>query len=458
MRAAVPHYMKDMNQASPGHRFSLYFKGWTERWTLADTEKQRVLNDVVKLNHEDRLLLSALIGRQQAQAKTLGETVFATVACSTAPFVTGMGYEHPLENGFAFLSPYGLPYLPGSSVKGVLRRSAEELVLSGQADGFDMLDVWLLFGFDGNAGFLSDRASIAKAFSAPERLADWLKQVLPDDFKKRGLDDPYAFLEALPGDQTLRRSLFNMGALSFWDAFPSGNLTVEIMTPHHSNYLQGKDTPHDSEKPNPIPFLAIAPGAKFHFFVQQIGDAGGCDWRAVLAQCFMHAFEWLGFGAKTAVGYGAMVEDPVIVERRKREKEARRKAEEEQRRREEEARRRQEEERRAKEEEKRRRAELGAMPEHQRALVEAEGKLQALRKRMTKLDLSGYGDLRHLIKDLLNKAEQWDEIARAKVADWIENTLDGLEDGWRHPDMKSKKRKEWERKTRAALDKLRKKT
>src|SRR5690625_7299883 len=48
-------------------------------------------------------------------------------AITTAPFATGLGNEHPTENGFAFLNPYGLPYLPASGVKGVLRQAAREL-------------------------------------------------------------------------------------------------------------------------------------------------------------------------------------------------------------------------------------------------------------------------------------------------------------------------------------------
>ena len=52
-------------------------------------------------------------------------------ATAIAPFTTGLGNEHPLENGFAFFNPYGLPYLAGSGVKGVLRQAARELA-SGQ--------------------------------------------------------------------------------------------------------------------------------------------------------------------------------------------------------------------------------------------------------------------------------------------------------------------------------------
>jgi CRISPR-associated protein Cmr6 len=105
-------------------------------------------------------------------------------------------------------------------------------------------------------------------------------------------------------------------------------LLVDVMTPHQTHYYQpkaggarandkntaGSSSPHDSGQPNPIHFLTVPPGSGFVFHV-------ACDparllpvlqdgrWRERLAEAFEHAFEWLGFGAKTAVGYGAMARD-----------------------------------------------------------------------------------------------------------------------------------------------------
>lgn len=36
------------------------------------------------------------------------------------------------------------------------------------------------------------------------------------------------------------------------------------------------------------------------------GEDGRPQWQTLLTAAFEHAFEWLGFGAKTAVGYGTM--------------------------------------------------------------------------------------------------------------------------------------------------------
>jgi len=106
---------------------------------------------------------------------------------------------------------------------------------------------------------------------------------------------------------------------------------VEIMTPHYGHYYQqhagprsgGSTTPHDSGQPNPIHFLTVPPDSQFTFhvicdtpFLRRIAQPlvepdSDCRpaWQTLIDAAFELAFEWLGFGAKTAVGYGAMARD-----------------------------------------------------------------------------------------------------------------------------------------------------
>jgi CRISPR-associated protein Cmr6 len=98
---------------------------------------------------------------------------------------------------------------------------------------------------------------------------------------------------------------------------------VEIMTPHQSHYYQdkavaGSTSPHDSGSPNPISFLTVPPQSQFAFHVvcntaqleHLAPDLAANDrWKVLLTEAFEHAFAWLGFGAKTSVGYGAMDRD-----------------------------------------------------------------------------------------------------------------------------------------------------
>lgn len=261
-RAAVPAYVgQDFSACPPGHRFNLYFRVWTDQWKKEETSTA-ALRDVLCLPANARALLDALIERQLQMAQAIpAEQLCVIDAQATSPFATGLGLEHPIENGFAFLAPYGLPYLAGSAVKGVLRRAAEELCADGELD-FDPALIDALFG---------------------------------------------------PEDTLAARR----GTLTCWDVLPQFDaMTLDIMTPHQSGYYQGNESPHDAGKPTPIPFLALPAGAKFRFvlrfepsLVPAASRAALADWQAVALRIARHAFDWLGFGAKTAVGYGAMALD-----------------------------------------------------------------------------------------------------------------------------------------------------
>ena len=314
--AAVPAYLgTDFSNASPGLRFGMYLPLWGVNrrtgqllWSTSDIDhavrgqqreereikvenKTSALLQACKLTSHDKAAMRALAGRQNHIAQSTPH-VLTLDAIATAPFTTGLGNEHPLENGFAFLNPYGLPYLPGSGVKGVLRQAARELASGewGESHGWDAEEIHLL----------ERKGQAAIELSVIDVL-----------FGR----------ETESGDSDHVR-----GALSFWDALPQipgDTLAVDIMTPHQSHYYQQRQdrksgdstSPHDSGAPNPISFLTLPPGTGFAFHVvcdathlERLAPdlAHGQRWQTLLTAAFEHAFEWLGFGAKTAVGYGAM--------------------------------------------------------------------------------------------------------------------------------------------------------
>ncbi len=211
------------------------------------------------------------------KARNLQEFVTNTLdGCSrmfvtTAPFVTGMGLAHPVENGFLWHHTLGVPYLPGSSVKGLVRTWMEH---------------WLE----------ADRETLHCLFGK----------------------------ETQPGQEGC------VGNLIFFDAFPVGNvnLIAEVMTPHDGGWRQKEaPAPSDWHSPVPIPFLAIAPGAKFQFCIapRPGGDATEEDAETVM-NCLEEALQWLGAGAKTAVGFGRFEDEETWKRRieeaaRKKEKE-----------------------------------------------------------------------------------------------------------------------------------------
>lgn len=336
--AAVPKYLgQDFSHASPGLRFGMYLPLWGVNrrthellWSTADIDyavrgqqreereikvenKTFALQQACKLTPNDKATMAALAQRQSHTAQACTD-VLTLEATATAPFTTGLGNEHPLENGFAFLNPYGLPYLPGSGIKGVLRQAARELA-SGQ---------W------------GDTCG-------------WTEELIHQPPWSDGRKIDLSVLDALFGRETEDGSSDHVrGALSFWDALPQipgDSLSVDIMTPHQSHYYQQKNerksgssiSPHDSGAPNPISFLTLPPGTHFTFHVR-------CDmahlewlapdlahnqrWQTLLTAAFEHAFEWLGFGAKTAVGYGAMQSQAQVERARERARQQAEKARE----------------------------------------------------------------------------------------------------------------------------------
>jgi len=343
--AAVPNYLQDhdFSSASPGMRFGLLLPIWTN---LKDQEaeikkrasaKSKQGQELSRLLEEqgmeaaisflrnqksnplpglwdkndfaarqawghikaDKGAIKAIAGRQSAIIGAIPDPGRLSLsAIATAPFTTGLGNEHPLENGFAFLNPYGLPYLPGSGVKGVLRQAARELASGDWGDS-----PWQAF----------NRSLSGVEANAP-------------DFDSA---QSATYLDALFGREDSNDAL--RGALSFWDVIPQikgDSLMVEIMTPHQGHYYQqkpaaGSTSPHDSGQPIPISYLTVPPGSVFTFHVvcdlahlERIAPELARDgrWKTLVTAAFEHAFAWCGFGAKTAVGYGAMVRDHLAEE------------------------------------------------------------------------------------------------------------------------------------------------
>lgn len=299
--AATPRYMRDnalgfYDTLSPAAKFYTFFPIWQNDWMMDAKAKNAALDQILPYSAAAQAQTKALIARQDTLMGNIDTRLKLSVSAkSLAPFMTGTGMEHPLENGFAFIQPYGLPYLAGSSVKGVLRNTARllcENAFGEGSHGWTAKTEEALFGSDVPTGNENS-------------------------------------------DQFLR------GALTFWDVIvspkvsnvsgkPPQAMSVDILTPHQSHYLQDGETPHDSGAPVPVPFLCVAAGADFNFHItanpyllEQAGLAG-C-WQDMLQTCFSYTLDWFGFGAKTAVGYGVLKLDTAKLEREKleREKQAR---------------------------------------------------------------------------------------------------------------------------------------
>jgi len=334
--ALVPEKIgQSFDDAPPGHRYRLYLQFWQHNFAPTQKEKLQALKPACKLPEHTKKLMQALAKRSVTEESA---TTHCIEAKSTSPFATGLGWEHPNENGFAFLDPYGLPYLPGSGVKGVMRLAAEQLALEpplppgeGRGEGnlqWNMADVWLMFGFDANSAIFdhsSDNSMREAWLDRREQLIDEpaLQQFI--QASKPG-HAPREFLENLekPG---FRNEIHTQGCLRFWDVIPEladSKMEVDILNPHYGDYYHNGRTPHDAGQPIPVFFLTVPPGSTFCFRVdllapQRLGERQKESWKCLLKAAFDHAFDWLGFGAKTSVGYGAIQIDKEAQAKRERD-------------------------------------------------------------------------------------------------------------------------------------------
>lgn len=210
--------------------------------------------------------LEEAVSRQAGVALALGGIVLRLR--NTARFATGLGREHPVENGFAWHPTLGTPYLPGSGLKGVLR-ARRRLLRQGGAS-------------------------------------------------------------STPGD-ALMGEAGQAGSVIVLDLLPVAppTLVAEIMTPHYGPYYSAATgavpPPADWFDPTPIPFLAVEAGQSWQCAIIPAAGRRTPDreeWGSIECQ-LLDALSWLGAGAKTALGYGIFELDEAATRSRRKEASAR---------------------------------------------------------------------------------------------------------------------------------------
>ncbi|MFN3267124.1 MAG: type III-B CRISPR module RAMP protein Cmr6 [Deinococcales bacterium] len=135
-------------------------------------------------------------GRYQAALQSLGATCQA--ARVLGRMVVGLGSESVWENSLSIHRTYGVPFIPGSALKGLCSSYAHRFL--GEA--------W-------QKGSQAQRSAFGETDSR--------------------------------------------GYVQFFDALPvpqSWSLEREVMTVHHQDYYSGKAAPSDWDDPNPIPFVS----------------------------------------------------------------------------------------------------------------------------------------------------------------------------------------------------------
>lgn len=267
-----PLYKMEFNptgKPSRGHSglwYERFFNGYDAKWLVDTGARSRWITSVTgECGQLDQLRAAAqnrisLLDGLQGRWGTFQ---------SNWHFVTGLGLPHPVENGFAWHPTLGVPYLPGASVKGLVRSWVESWDESlDEAQRKDRLYRW--FGTDNK--------------------------------------DPKEQDETIP---------MTTGGFIFFDATPIAPATIgpDIMTPHMGKWYEKGDEnpmapetmPGDWHDPVPVSFLVVEK-ATLLFSVAPRSAAMAQDLKLVW-EALISALEWLGAGAKTAVGYGRFDHD-----------------------------------------------------------------------------------------------------------------------------------------------------
>lgn len=282
----------DTNQILSDHSIDNYslkvnrfIHGFRDQYTVDSPAFLQNIAGLVlsKSNHH---LLSQLQMRFDEQLESMESST-----CLTSSFtlqndfrlIPGLGGANVMETNLTLHHIYGIPYLPGSSLKGLARAFAIE-------------ELREIYGI--------------KTYKQVEQLL--LVEELDTD--SLGGYPRSLSLETI----TMYRHLFGTqeraGDALFFDAYPIGNVQteVDVMTPHYKDYYDEMEKkspyqwPVDYLDPTIIPFLVVKGTTfKFRIAVRFNRRKGSSDfYLKKVTQLLKDGLQGLGIGAKTMVGYG----------------------------------------------------------------------------------------------------------------------------------------------------------
>lgn len=159
--------------------------------------------------------------------------------------MVGHSAGNSVETSIALQHVYGVPYIPGSSIKGLARKYATDRRLPGKV-------IAALFGADDEIDGVAPGAGCVIWHDA------------------------------------------------WWDTATGGDpLELDIVTVHHPDYYQGGGMASDMD--SPVPNAQLAARGKFLFVLE--GDA---QWTELALGILRKALMYRGIGSKTAAGYGVL--------------------------------------------------------------------------------------------------------------------------------------------------------
>jgi len=185
-----------------------------------------------------------------------GKAIDFTVK-SESPLAIGHGADSVVETSLSLHPIYGIPYLPGTALKGLAAYYARNILgPKNSALSQEGRDYHILFGTQQSAGFIQ----FYDALITPDTVGDALRQ--------------------------------------------------DVLTPHHQKYNaiatgEEQPAPRDDDSPIPIPFLT-AFGTFCIVLSCEEGVKQASSWLELAKFVLNKALEDQGIGAKTNAGYGRL--------------------------------------------------------------------------------------------------------------------------------------------------------
>lgn len=204
-----------------------------------------LIDECIDLSSQDSAEYQSFFTRWEQMLKSMNAVV-REVSAENMRLAIGLGNASTIENGCTFHHTYGVPIIPGSSLKGLA--------------------------------------------------SSYASQKLTDGLWTRGKS----------AHEVLFGSTESAGYVTFFDALPKPGkwkLHRDVMTVHHQDYYQNASKPPaDWDNPIPIPFMT----ASGTFLVALYAMPEARAWAEAGLGILRHALADEGIGGKTSSGYGRL--------------------------------------------------------------------------------------------------------------------------------------------------------
>ncbi len=266
--------------------FIYNMKNQKEEVTLFKSEYKKKKFEIDFDFNKNSELINDIINRQEMNIKIICNECYKEYKSHPDwRLIVGLGSESVYETSITLHHIYGIPYIPGQAVKGVVRNY--------------IINEQFAYNYEGNNEL--------------------------EHAEKRALNDPaFCHLFGSPKDSAVKEQ---QGAVIFFDAFPINvpEIKPDVMNPHYGPYYSEGKPPADYHNPIPIFFLTVSKNTSFRFYIgikpknyekikevdltRLINNTKLKKYNGLLevSEYWLHeALKEHGIGAKTAVGYGYM--------------------------------------------------------------------------------------------------------------------------------------------------------